>query len=231
MAFDVPENLTRHLIVGGVSNPLANCIQNCSSRDEILSARFDVQATLPQDVHRSQYGAILQQWLQERFKLNAHLENRELPAYALIVAREGRLGPQLRRSKQDCASWYELKKTEPSASEPTDAQGRRLCSQGPLGSINELRLVWRGAGELSSLVNNIRGDLDRPIVDRTGLKGYFEWELTYEVPGLREASPNAMAKVPSLEVALAEQLGLRVVSTTAPFEVLIIESVAMPTPN
>jgi uncharacterized protein (TIGR03435 family) len=40
-----------------------------------------------------------------------------------------------------------------------------------------------------------------------------------------------MAKVPSLEVALAEQLGLRVVSTTAPFEVLIIESVAMPTPN
>jgi uncharacterized protein (TIGR03435 family) len=236
VAFDIPSNLTRHLLVGGLSDARSNCVRNCSSREEILTARFDIQATLAEDVPSSQYGPILRRLLQERFKLRARLEMREIPAYALTVLREGRLGPQLRRSQQDCVAWYRARNNSapgaaPTAA-PTDAQGRPLCGVGPMSRIGESVLVRRGAGDFSALVNEIRGDLNLPIVDRTGLEGKFEWELTSELPGIREfAAANVVPKAPTLDIALRDQLGLRLVRSTAPFDVLVIESIAMPSPN
>lgn len=236
MAFDIPSNLSRHLLVGGLSDPRRNCIRNCSSRDEILTARFDIQATLTEDVPRSQYGPILRRLVQERFKLRAHLEMREIPVYALNVLQEGRLGPQLRRSEQDCAAWYRASNNSAPGAVPTpvpsDAHGRPLCSVGPMSRIADSILVRRGAGDFSALVNEIRGDLNLPIVDRTRLEGKFEWELTSELPGIREfAAASVVPKAPTLDIALQDQLGLRLVRSTAPFQVLVIESVAMPTPN
>jgi uncharacterized protein (TIGR03435 family) len=235
MAFDIPPNLARHLVVGGISHPLANCTRNCSSRAEILTARFDIQATLTEDVPESQYGPILRRLLEQRFQLRAHFEMRDIPVYALALVRQGRLGPQLRRSEHDCEAWFRTKrKAAPGVTtpEPTDGQGRPMCSVGPLSRMSEFVYVRRGAGDFSSLVNEIRGDLDLPIVDRTDLVGIFEWELTSALPIVgASVSTNIEAAAPTLDIALEEQLGLRLVKSTAPFQVLVIESVAMPAQN
>lgn len=91
--------------------------------------------------------------------------------------------------------------------------------------------VRKSAGEFSTLVNSLRGDVPFLIVDRTGLVGNFQWELTYAMPGFSEFGGNLKQKAPTLEDALQEQLGLRLVRSTAPLKTLVIDSVSMPTEN
>ena len=64
--------------------------------------------------------------------------------------------------------------------------------------------------------------VDRPIQDNSGLKGSFEWNLTFGT------SPNA-TNAPMIFTAVQEQLGLKLDSTKAPVDVLVIDHVEQPT--
>ncbi len=232
-AFGIPLQLAHQFVVGGL-RPEVGCLRNCSSREEVLGARFDIQATLPDDVPQSQQRLILRDFLVERFKLKARLEMRDVPSYALTIAREGELGPQLRRSNQDCGAWARARREAVpgvSVPEPADPQGRPLCSVGQMSRLAESIMVMRSAGDFSMVVAAIRQASELPLLDRTGLSGRFEFDLTIEWPGMRKLNPDMVVKAPTLDVAVREQLGLRLVRVTAPHEVLIIESVAMPTAN
>src|SRR5687767_10153489 len=74
------------------------------------SERFDIVAKaeqeFPKTAERPRLAQLmLQSLLEERFKLVSHRETRDLPAYALVVARaDSRLGPQLKQSDVDCAA-------------------------------------------------------------------------------------------------------------------------------
>jgi uncharacterized protein (TIGR03435 family) len=73
--------------------------------------------------------------------------------------------------------------------------------------------------------------VDRPIVDRTGLTGTFEWEL---ISGIRLDGPEGRwipPDAPPLDTALRDQLGLRLEAQTARSEVFVTDSVQMPTQN
>jgi uncharacterized protein (TIGR03435 family) len=77
----------------------------------------------------------------------------------------------------------------------------------------------------------------RPVIDRTGLAGYFDMdlELTAELgpppppPGMPDRFDRSTA--PSIFTALQEQLGLRLESTRGKVDVLVIDSVRQPTPD
>lgn len=69
--------------------------------------------------------------------------------------------------------------------------------------------------------------IDRPVVDRTGLQGNYGFALKFAPVG----AANADADRPELVTALREQLGLKLESTRAPIEVIVIDSVEKPTPN
>ena len=72
--------------------------------DWLHSDRFDVIAKAAGNPPLEQMRLMLRRLLAERFKLNAHTETRELPIYALVMARkDGRIGPRLRRTEADCA--------------------------------------------------------------------------------------------------------------------------------
>jgi uncharacterized protein (TIGR03435 family) len=220
-------------VVGGL-HPEISCLRNCSSRDEILGARFDIQATLPADVAPPQQRTMLRALLEERFKLKARLEMRDVPSYALTIARPVQLGPQLRRSDQDCTAWARARREAAPAvvvPEPADPQGRPLCSIGQMSRLSERIMVIRSAGDFSILVAAIRQASELPVIDRTGLTGTFEFDLTIEWPGMRTLVSDMVVKAPSLDVAVREQLGLRLERITSPQQMLIIESVAMPAPN
>ncbi len=233
-AFGIPLNLAEQLVVGGIRRD-ARCNRNCSSRDEILSAHFDIQATFPGEVAPAQQTAVLRAFLQDRFKLQAQLVIDNSPVYELIVAREGRLGPKLRPSSHNCYVWSRargeaIKRGDPVAPSPIGADGKPLCTTNLVARTAELVYVWKGAGEFSSLLNDMRGALPFILMDKTGLEGNYEWELTSLIPGIPVAA-NQQQNVPALEDALQEQLGLRLVRAKAPLEKLVILSVAMPTEN
>src|SRR5262249_29255683 len=69
----------------------------------MTSDRFDIVAKAPDGFTPDQFRPMVRNLLADRFKLKAHVETREMPTYALIVARaDGKLGPKLTPSKTDC---------------------------------------------------------------------------------------------------------------------------------
>jgi uncharacterized protein (TIGR03435 family) len=70
-------------------------------------------------------------------------------------------------------------------------------------------------------------DIDRPVIDQTGIEGKFDFELHYTPAN---APPDATAK-PGIFTAMQEQLGLKLKQTKAPVDVLIVDSATMPTPD
>ena len=167
---------------------------------------------------------MLQTLLSDRFKLRVHKETRPTPIYALTVAREGRLGPSLRPSPVDCESFRARRAREPGLQLPTGTDGRPLCttdydfSPGSRG--------FRTAGQISRLVAMLQGSLDRPLLDATRLSGSFEWTLLFDFTGT-----TADAQSTTAFTAVQEQLGLKLETRTAPYEVLVIDSVDMPSEN
>ena len=81
------------------------------------------------------------------------------------------------------------------------------------------------ASDLAFLTMRLQTFLDRPVIDATGLEGSFEWRLSWSARTDIDAPASAFAP------ALQQQLGLRLERRTAPWDVLVIESVSMPSPN
>jgi bla regulator protein blaR1 len=171
--------------------------------------------------------------LADRFKLAAHRETREMEVYALVLARPGgQPGPALKPSTTDCSPEAV---TARRGGPPPAAPGRDapvFC--GLRGTVGKIQL---GGFPLSTFANSLQGLAGRMVVDRTGLTGNWDGELTFAQersnaplpPGveLPPVDPNA----PNLFTALQEQLGLKLEATKAPVEVLAIDSVQQPTPD
>ena len=180
--------------------------------------RFDILAkaepTVPPFV---QLLPMMRAWLADRFKLAVHSEARELPVYALIVAKnDGTFGPRFRVT--EC---------------PLPQNGARPCaniSQG-LG-----RLTLRGM-PMTDLLQFLAPVTNRVVIDRTGLTGRYDVDLEWQPDHLPQRPPGAadVAPIdtnrPSIFTAVQEQLGLKLESTKAPVEVIVIDHVEQPTPD
>jgi uncharacterized protein (TIGR03435 family) len=108
------------------------------------------------------------------------------------------------------------------------------------GSRDGQSFVWLNAQPIELLADLLARRLSQPIIDRTGLTGIFDIELSYspERRGLAAASDrpfegtvSSIPSGPSLEEALKDQLGLRLERAQGPVEFLVIESVQRPTPD
>ena len=88
---------------------------------------------------------------------------------------------------------------------------------------------------MASLAMALRGMAGRVVVDKTGLTGYYTLVLqsSATAPGIGAAPGDAATttELPSVFTAVQEQLGLRLVSSRAPVQVLVIDSVERPTPD
>ena len=160
---------------------------------------------------------MLRTLLEERFGLRTHTERREIPVYALTVARPGRLGRNLRETTTDCSRFDRR-------NEPADSALAKVCSNS--GRRDAQKSQLRESGPIALFMERLanQGVLDRPLEDRTGLIGLFEWDVTFRV----DRNPASDSEFPPIESALADQLGLRVVPATATREVRIIDTVEAP---
>jgi uncharacterized protein (TIGR03435 family) len=79
---------------------------------------------------------------------------------------------------------------------------------------------------MSSIASGLSDTVNRVVLDRTGLPGYFDYELEWTPD---QMPPGADSSGPSIFTALQEQLGLKLQSTTGPVDVLVIDHVEHPT--
>ena len=187
-----------------------------------IDARADRMPTI--DERRAYYRGLLE----ERFRLKVHVEQREMDAYALVLARtDGRLGPGLRRSTVDCDAVIAESRKRAEAGEPP----RPPAPGEPCGTVGgSSSLTARGA-ELTALVAMISVGLERPVIDRTGLTGRFDIDFLAAPMRVGPVPPPPIADRPSVFTAVQEQLGLKLEPTRAPIPVLVIDSIEMPTEN
>ena len=177
------------------------------------SERFDINARTGTPRSAAERGEMLQKVLTDRFSLTFHKEQRTTRVYVVsIPSRDGRLGPNLRRSSLDCS-------VVPS---PCKNYIRTLPSGGGIDII--------GIGsDWSRLFQAFALELDGPVQDRTSLKGRFDMELRFGRDQLRR--DTASEGYPAVLTALREQLGLNVEATVGLHEVLVIDAVSRPSPN
>jgi uncharacterized protein (TIGR03435 family) len=158
---------------------------------------------------------MLRALLRDRFALVARTETRQLPTFALTLAREDRtLGEDLKPSSVDCAALFAKR-------EPNDDPPRCGLQLLP-GTI-----VIEG-GPMSQLAEALSAMVGRKVEDRTRLGGTYDAELHWEG---RFGPGGPPPQGPSLFTAVREQLGLKLEPSTGPLNVLVIESVERPTPN
>lgn len=167
----------------------------------VTSDNYDVEARAGHDLSSEELALRLQSLLADRFKLKAHLEKRIRPIYELHVLRsDGVLGPAMRRSAIDC-----------------EAQ-RGVCKTDGGDGVIESNGAW-----IPAFITWLPYRVGRPVLDKTGLDGYYELKVTWAV--------NAGDAGPALPTALREQLGLTLVPVDAPMDVLVIDHIERPSEN
>jgi len=172
---------------------------------------YDIEALAAGEGQLQAQGQImLQKLLADRFQLTFHREQRTLPAYALTIAKGG----------------SKLKTAEEGGGQGASCEHMGVCNfrKEPLSHF----VMW-----LANVV------LDRPVVDKTGIAGTFDFSLKwtpdesqFSALGLRAPAPadNSDAPTPLFE-AIQEQLGLKLEPEKIPAEVLVIDHIERPSGN
>ena len=156
--------------------------------------RFDILAKAPPETPDDQIRLMLQTLVNERFKLAYHREPKELSFLALEVSKKG---SKLRE-----------------AQEGTDASGNKFF----IGSIVSNRVT------MQMLTTVLSRFLREPILDMTGLKGYYEVKLQWVPERGQVGAPAAdNADGPTIFTAVQTQLGLSLTKQKRPMDVIVVD--------
>jgi len=150
-----------------------------------------------------QLQGMLRKVLEERFGLKLHHEQREMPVFALTVAKGG---PKMTANTSD----------------PKGLPGRDVR-----GGSGQWTNMFTNTS-MSDLALMLLFYTDRPIVDQTGLQGRYDFKLQWTMDESRATEPDAP---PGLFTAMQEQLGLKLEPVKAPADVLVVDKVERPGAN
>ncbi|HUA97344.1 MAG TPA: TIGR03435 family protein [Terracidiphilus sp.] len=205
----------------------------------VKNDRFDIDARAPGDATKDQMRMMMQSLLAERFKLAVSWETREVPVYAMVLEKPGNLGPQLVQhpSSDNCA-----------ATALPDAPGKSVPAAQPAsplpipcGMIAHLPPDAPGAHRfggrdvtLAMLAESLPPQtglvtLPRPVIDKTGLTGKFDFSMEWTPEDTSEVDNHESGG--TFREALKKQLGLKLEPQKGPVEVLVIDHVEQPSPN
>lgn len=206
--------------------------------------RFDIQARVEGNPTKDEMRLMMQSLLADRFKFTIHHETREVPVFALVLSKPGTLGPQLRRHPESSPCTSEPVPRSPSDSKsgpPTVAGGFPVLCGGisglPPTVPGRVRVGSRNLtmGFISSS-NILMGNLDRPVLDRTGLSGTFDFILEWTPERREPASPGVDSQPdlpvgPTFQQALREQLGLKLDAQKGPIDIIVVDRLEHPSEN
>jgi uncharacterized protein (TIGR03435 family) len=207
--------------------------------DWITKARYDIVAKFPGDPQPIIPGSgadhmmlAMRTLLADRFKLVVHKETRQLDIYNLVLAAPGKPGPAMKPSGDDCTP----EKLAARRGGPPPAPGQLppvVC-----GMIQQFGRLRFGGFPLSLFARGLANRTGRAVVDKTGLTGNWDFEMTFAAdpipagalpPGV--TPPAADPDAPDFFTALREQVGMKLDSAKGPVEVMVVDGVQPPTPD
>jgi len=185
--------------------------------------KFDVEAKTVGTIPAGQMCLMLQSLLEDRFQLKTHRQTRDLPVYELVVAKNG--------------SKMRLSEDQKPPSPPPQSQ----IGAAPLRGVERPRpgAIRMGRGDLwgdgvpwATIVAVISQVAGRPVIDKTDLKGFYDFKLQFTPEGQDlAAGPFADSPGTSLFTAIQEQLGLKLESAKRPGEIIVVDGVEKPSEN
>lgn len=146
---------------------------------------------------------MIQRILTERFGVTLHHEQREMPVFALAVAKGG---PKVIPDTSDPSGWF-----------------KQQNRTGNGEHVEQLKNI-----AMPELAQILQFHVDRPVVDQTGLKGRYDFDLRWATD---DGTATAADAPPGLFTAIQEQIGLKLEPVKAPADVLVIDKVERPAAN
>ncbi len=217
--------------------------------DFIGGERFDINAKLPAGATESQVPDMLKALLADRFHMKAHMETKDYPVYALVVAKGGLKMKESPVDPNDTRDPEE--KAKPPATNVSGSGGRGGVhieyGHGSFFTMADNKFIARKL-PMTSFAEVLGRFNDKPVVDRTGLTGNYDFDLTFTPEDylamlIRSAIAAGITMPPealrmlsgssgdSLVNAL-ERLGLKLENRKAPLEMLVIDHIdKSPTEN
>ena len=198
------------------------------------SVNYDISAKSETPPKRGEIPLMLQALLADRFQLTIRRTTKELPIYALVMARkDGKLGPSLTESKEGSCTEPDPSKALPP---PEPGNPHALPCGGMMMQPRSLKGVSLAVAQLAPLLSRMLG---RTVVDKTGLTGKFDVSLEWtpdetqaaQLPPGTSSPPPSDDAGPSIFTAIQEQLGLKLESQKGPVEIFVIERAEKPSEN
>ena len=211
----------------------------------VLSDRYDIQARTERSPTKDQMRLMMQALLADRFKLAIHTETRQLPVFALVFFKPGKTGPQFQAHSTEIPCSTDPQILSPTGSAPAPAAtvvgGFPVTYGGiqPMEAISPGRVRIGGRnvtmGLIASTLAAMPDNADRPVLDRTGLNGTFDFTLEWMPQPNGSLASGAASQPdqagPTFLEALKDQLGLKLDSATGPVDVLVLDHVERPSEN
>ena len=209
--------------------------------DWVRNDRYDIEARAAEPATKDQMRLMMQSLLADRFKLAAHWEARQAPVFALVLEKPGVLGPQLRphAASDDCGKAVAPDRASKTATAAAQQLGALPI---PCGMIAHLPASAVGAHRfggrdvpLAMLAESMPAQtglvtLPRPVIDRTGLDGGYDFWMEWTLEDTSEMNAAAITGGTFRE-ALKNQLGLKLEAQKGPVKVLVIDHVEQPGEN
>jgi uncharacterized protein (TIGR03435 family) len=216
--------------------------------DWVRNTRYDIEARTAEPATKDQMRLMMQSLLAERFKLAVHWEMREVPVFALVLATPGMPGPQLtpHPASDDCATTALPENSDGNAgggAQGTHAATANAALPIPCGMIARLPASTQGTHGFGGRNVTMRmlaesmpfqtglATLERPLIDKTGLTGGFDFSIDWTPPEDMGQPGDVGSFGAPFREALRKQLGLKLEPLKAPVEVLVIDHVEQPSEN
>jgi uncharacterized protein (TIGR03435 family) len=204
--------------------------------DWLATDRFDIQAQPERPIRPEDMSSAILGMLEDRFRLRAHHEQRQLPAYELTLAAGQSKMKGVEAPVPDSGQSVGV------GPQPRPGRDGLLPAdfKPPAGRVFASSTAIIGSAvPVSQLVYSLSQRLDRPVIDKTGLKGLFDFRLEFAPiqPSAAALADGGTAPVgltdprPSVFAAIQDQLGLRLASTRGPVDVVVVDSIQKPSEN
>jgi uncharacterized protein (TIGR03435 family) len=193
------------------------------------SERYQVDAKANGATSRDRLFLMLQSLLEDRFQLKTHRDTQEMPVFALVIDKSGLKLPPPKEgacvdSAADAPTEWVLGRMAPPGESPLAKMrcGTAVISLGPGGAH---LLVAKST--MPELVRSLSTAMGRIVINRTGYTQPFDLQLDFvpddTTPSMPPPPPGSGISGVSIAQALQQQVGLRLESTKAPVQVLVVD--------
>ncbi len=185
----------------------------------VNSTRYDIEARVEGEPAKDDMRTMVRTLLGDRFQLKLHLKAREVPVFDMILAKPGKTGPSL--------------KPHP-ANDPkcllTPAPDGFFSPCGIFGGMPGLPAKLAGRNiPLQMFADNISNLAGRPVIDRTGLNGNFDFTLVFQPDNAADSDPDGT--LPNFLEALAHQEGFKLIPAKGATDSYFLDHIERPSSN